>query len=299
MKKLSFLIFSLVSLLIFCGCSSDERIKAIEDACKEANCNATHIAFLDSIDSQESKAKIKEEIAFIDNIIKETGDSLIVPLLCPNALVVKQQLQKVLELPDYAYLRYKLYVKGDGANYDMYALVPYREDLMGEIKIVDYMWESDIEFQHKQIAINSVRYDLENLLSYSPEERLKRKNEMIIYNEKQKNAPKSWQDVANVMKKKGCSVIGIYQGTQQYAGTLAIYSKGGTYYIAPCSISSEPVDYESADNLRKLNSNSYQHNEPGSDMPEKYVINGSQLISYCYNPDMGEWVNMGSYKKIY
>lgn len=36
-----------------------------------------------------------------------------------------------------------------------------------------------------------------------------------------------------------------------------------------------------------------------SDMPERYTIIGGELITYCYNPDMGEWVNMGSYYQVY
>lgn len=294
MKSLFFILSGLYVFFIT-GCSTNEREKAILDACKETNFYPNSIVFHDSIDSQESKAIVREQITSLDNAIAAIGDSTIVELLCNSTFTTKQELQNILNIPDYAYLRYSLY----GTGVTKYALVPYREDLMGPIIIVDEGWESDIEIQLKEIGYKSVMSDLENIQSLSAEELQAKKADALRHIEEQKTAPRSWQDVALLMQKKGCSIIGIFQGTQAYAGTLAIYSKGGIYYIAPCTISNNPIDFEYADRLRKMNSNSYQYNEPGSDMPEKYVISGSQLISYCYNPDMSEWVNMGSYNKVY
>lgn len=293
----------LVSVLASCSHQAvDENEQAIRDVCKNEQLILHSIAFLDTIDSNISRERIHDDIDSLSKAIESVGDSSLISILYPTSFKQKRELENLLSLDDYAYLRYKINVSNtNGYNINKYALVPFREDLMGPIKLVDEDYEFPIDFQTKEseMILKTVLEYLTLLQSKSAEELEDMKNKALLQIEEARNAPSSWSDVAKWMQKRGCTVVGIFQGTQAYSGTLTIYSKGGTYYIASCSISCNPVDFEYADILRKLNSYTYQHNEPGSDMPEKYVINGSLLISYCYNPDMNEWVNMGSYHKQY
>ncbi len=109
----------------------------------------------------------------------------------------------------------------------------------------------------------------------------------------------SWKDVVASLG-KSYKVIGIY--TMWQGGTelnVIVYRKGGRYYISNCKKELSPFNHEYAESLVKKSSTTYVHNEPGSDMPEKFVIADGALRSYCYNPDMYEWVAMGEYWKVY
>lgn len=109
----------------------------------------------------------------------------------------------------------------------------------------------------------------------------------------------SWNDIV-VKLGKSYKVIGIYtmtQGGNDY--TLIIYKKHGKYYINHCKDEYPPFDHEYSDLLVKKSSTTYVHNDPDSDMPEKYVISDGELNTYAYNPDFYEWVAMGTYWKVY
>lgn len=319
MRKFIYSFFAFCTIFFTASCSSGEYDKAIKDACEQVNCTAHNIVFVDSIDNNSTKEQVLQYIASIDSAVVAIGDSALVEFLCPEASTTKQNLEKIRDLGDYAYLRFKVDATSNGRILTKYALVSYREDLMRPIKIVDEDYQSDMEFQLKdsEFSIKSTIEDLKNLQSKTPEELLQMKVEKEQRIEEQRkadeerweaqkkaeeerrNAPSSWEGVAQWMKKKGCSVVGIFKSNGGYGGALTIYKRGGGTYIASCSLSATPVDFQFADNLRKVSGSTYQHNEPGSDMPERYTISGGELITYCYNPDMGEWVNMGSYYQVY
>lgn len=70
-----------------------------------------------------------------------------------------------------------------------------------------------------------------------------------------------------------------------------------------CSFSRNPIDDDSIMRLKKKGGNTFEYNQEGSDMPERYKINKQgNMDSYTFNPDGPygpEWVYMGSYTKIY
>ena len=319
MKKEFFRLIAFCALLFATSCSTGEYDNAIKDACKEANCNAYDIEFVDSIDNNIIKRKVQQYIASIDSAIISIGDSALVEFLCPKASTIKKNLIMISNLSDYAYLRFRVEATRDSRNITKYALVSYREDLMYPIKIVDedYLPEMDYQLKKSETSVKSLLNNLNLLKSKTPEERLQMKVEKEKHIEEQRiaklkkleeqkkieeerrYAPKSWEDVAQWMKKKGCSVVGIFKSNSRYGGTLCIYKRGGGTYLSVCSICNKPIDFQFADKLRKVGSNAYQHNEPGSDMPERFIISSGELISYCYNPDMGEWVYMDSYYQVY
>lgn len=114
-----------------------------------------------------------------------------------------------------------------------------------------------------------------------------------------KSTINSWSEVVSKLN-KSYKVIGIYTLTQGgHDFTLIIYKKSGKYYISHCKMSDNPFEHENSDLLKKISSNTYIYNDPGSDMPEKYIINNGELDSYAYNPDVGEWVEMGTYWQVY
>ncbi len=319
MKRSILSILFICTLIIIESCSSGEYDKAIKDACAQVNCTAHNIEFVDSIDNQSTKEQVLQYITSIDNTVAAIGDSALVEFLCPEASITKHTLEKIRDLGDYAYLKYRVEASTNGIHTIKYALVSYREDLMAPVKIVDEYYQSDMDIQLKdcEYSVKSLIDELTLLKSKTPEElqQMKYEKEQRIEKQRKANqaqlatqkkaederrdAPSSWEDVAQWMRKKGYSVIGIYKGNGAYAGTLILYKKGRNTYLSTCSLSNNPVDFEFANRLRKLNSTTYQYNEPGSDMPEKYIVNGGELISYCYNPDMSEWVNMGSYYQVY
>lgn len=309
MRKALISLFCIFCVFYLACCStSDEHEKEIKDACKSASIILNRIEFVDSIDSQATKEKIKRHINSIDSAVYAIGDSTLVSFLYPSAYDVKRELGRILALDDYAYLRYKVYGITNGYSVEKYALISYQDSLICPVKIVDINDETELDFQLKECeySFTSVMEYLSVLSSKSEdelqemrEEKLKSIEEQRKADEERRNAPKSWDEVAMWMKKKGYTIIGIYKGALAYAGTLVLYKKGSSTYLSSCSISSNPVDFEFANKLTKLNSNTYQYNEPGSDMPERYVISGSELVTYCYNPDVYEWVNMGSYHQIY
>lgn len=302
-------------VLLAVSCSEGEHDQEIKNACRACYIICDDIEFVDSIESQATKNIIQQYIDSIDNAIVSIGDSSTVELLCPEASTCKSELADLLCLDDYAYLRYRVYSRAG----DKYALVSYRPELIHPTKIVDTNYRPDIECRLKDEEPNLRKLfnQINMLQSKSEEELLQMRTERLrdieaIHKaeeeraaterkaeEERRNAPTTWDGVAQWMKKKGCSVIGIFKSNGGFGGVLAIYRKGGGTYIASCSLDSSPVDFEYADNLRKVGSNTYQHNEPGSDMPERYTINDGELTTYCYNPDMGEWVNMGSYYQVY
>ena len=109
----------------------------------------------------------------------------------------------------------------------------------------------------------------------------------------------SWNEIMSKLD-KSYKVIGIFTMTQGgHEFPLIIYKKNGKYYINHCEMSEKPFEHENSDFLKKLSSNTFMHNEPGSDMPEKYIINNGELDTYAYNPDVGEWVEMGTYWQVY
>ena len=109
----------------------------------------------------------------------------------------------------------------------------------------------------------------------------------------------SWNEVVSKLD-KSYKVIGIYTMTQGgHEFPLIIYKKNSKYYINHCEMSEKPFEHENSDLLKKISSKTFMHNEPGSDMPEKYIINNGELDSYAYNPDVSEWVEMGTYWQVY
>lgn len=110
----------------------------------------------------------------------------------------------------------------------------------------------------------------------------------------------TWADIPKVLGKK-YKVMGIWQSSGEYGQTLILYKKNGKHYLCSCNLSEQPIDEDFAYPLKVKKKGIYIYNQAGSDMPEMFCVNGEQLISYTYNPDVngGEWVYMGSYEKLY
>ncbi|MBQ0057746.1 MAG: hypothetical protein KBT20_08830 [Bacteroidales bacterium] len=300
--------FAFVSLYVFVGCSQGEPNESIIKACKEKNIVVDRIVFQDTIKSEDVKSGIQELISYFDGPIECTEDSGLIKVICPEAFKIRDALEKMLSYNDYAYLRYKVYGKYNEHPTEVYALVSYIDSLIYPIKVVNEWDEVDIVNELNTIrpsALSAIE-KVNSLLSKSHEELQAiadgkiQEAEMLRESKLERtNRPTTWEDVAILMKEKGCTSITIYKGMDAYAGTLAFYKKNGNAYLAACSLSDYPVDFEYSDKLKKINGNTYIFSEPGSDMPEKFVFNGTELITYCYNPEAGEWVNMGSYYQVY
>lgn len=110
----------------------------------------------------------------------------------------------------------------------------------------------------------------------------------------------TWADIPKVLGKK-YKVMGIWQSSGEYGQTLILYKKNGKHYLCSCKLSEQPIDEDFAYPLKLKKKGIYIYNQEGSDMPEMFCINGKQLTSYTYNPDVngGEWVYMGSFDKLY
>jgi hypothetical protein len=114
--------------------------------------------------------------------------------------------------------------------------------------------------------------------------------------ESEESTISTWSDVADILNKK-YKVKGIWTPTKNYSSNLVIYSKKGKYYLSECEISENPLSDSEQMRLTKKG-NTFMYKGDG-DMPEKFIINGNQLDSYTYNPDVSEWVYMESYQNVY
>ncbi len=308
MKRIILSFFAFVSLYLISSCSQGEPNESIIKACKENNIVVDRIVFQDTIKSEDVKSGIRDLISYFDGPIECIEDSGLIRVICPEAFKIRDALDKMLSYSDYAYLRYRVYGKYNGHPTESYALVSYVDTLIYPVKIVNEWDEVDIVNELNTIkpsALSAIE-KVSSLLSKSHQELQaiadgkKQEAEMLRESNLEKtNRPTTWEDVAILMKKKGCTSIAIYKGMDAFAGTLAFYKKNGNAYLAACSLSDYPMDFEFSDKLKKINGNTYLFSEPGSNMPEKFVFNGSELITYCYNPEVGEWVNMGSYFQTY
>lgn len=308
-------------MILFYSCRSESKSGEYDDAiCKafiDVGYQVYNIEFIDTIDNNHTKTKIEKFIKSIDDVLDSINDPDLIVSYCPEAFQIKAKLKQILDPSDFSYLRYKVHAsyKGERTKIVKYALVSCCKDTVTPIKIVNEHFDSDMYVKLQEIkpsvkslleALSIFRTKSKKELQQAKEEKLQiqrkvHKEELALqkkHEEEILNTPSSWDDVTKWVQKKGCTVMGIYKGNLAYSATLILYKKDGYTYLCTCSIDKNPVDFDYAYKLKKINSNTYQYNEPGSDMPERFKICDDVLISFCFNPDINQWVNMGTYEKI-
>lgn len=283
------------------------------------------IVFEESFDTKIVKDSLALFLSKIDNGIKTIGDSEVVNVLIPNISYVREKITRIIQLEEikldeedsYKLYRIKTTYRTDKSCKKEFFAIIRNTDIIISLNEP----ENDFAVQYKEVKseINNVMYSVETLsqkdhstLTKLKNEELKKQELARIAAEKaekkrlaeiERNRIPDWDEVASIIKRKtGGKVIGIWNNGPYIATVL--YNRGGRVCMRHCQKSKEPLSpngYEMR--LRKISRNTYQYNEEGSDMPERFVINEyGDLDTYCYNPDGpygGEWVGMGSHTRVY
>lgn len=269
--------------------------------------------YMDSIDIFNRK---------IEEYKKIINDSSVIALLVPEESEVNYGSENYIFLVKHEYIEYKIETipkdKGEEKK-DFFTLISHENGVTITSPIVDKINDLELiaNFNTLKVRYNNVLNKLEGLthkpkdelalMCKEEKERQKAAEKARIEAEKQAEANKpisSWNDVADIINNTTGKVIGIWRNrTGGMEMTLVIYQKKGTYYMSYCEFSKNPINEDSSMRLRKKSNSTFEYNQEGSDMPERFTINNSgDLEISTFNPDSPygpEWVDMGTYTKVY
>ena len=187
-------------------------------------------------------------------------------------------------------------------------LIPEKCDVDYDMSKLEY-FANEVK-KYLSMDIDTLRENYDNYIAQKKNDSIKAEREyaeaLKIKKQREEEerirnwTPSSWSEIATVFKKKGYNVLGMFKCSQKAA--YAFYTYKGSYYMCVCSFSKNPINETTIMKLKKKRGFLFEYNREGSDMPERFQIEGNDLDTYVFNPDApygAEWVYMGSYRKVY